>query len=542
MKEGNPPIIPPRHAEIAKNLPSNRRLTLQDVTTLSRLLEREGAFQIATIRQNSPFTDSPRPQLTLTKAAETKMWPMGTHYWVRDHTMIGLMLIQAGSTSGNEALTKEGKLILLSCLDIMSSASQLQKQDRIINSPNKGPGKIDLDNPENYPQVFLNRNNLDGSKYDGWSHKQDAWQMLVWSILYGLEHELISMKELSEGNTQFLSCSVPFLAKIRFWKNKNSGSWEELSTVRASTLGWEVALLQKIADLETNPAHADLWQTVEKYFNVYKNRIERDEVCGDYSRLSLHDALEKLTAKGCNVLNDNLPYEDIKIKDDHIQPYEETGRRNADAAQLLLLLIDVPNLIMEKLGRVEDDAQKVEQQILDNVLHQLETPYGIRRYLNDSYQGPNFFTHEVTNALGHMYNTAPSGDTSRISTFLGRGKIVATQGPLVEAAWQHFVWQVVLYFARKYNASGEDSAKQQMERYFRKGCGLITGKAEFSYEFLDGKSHRIEIPAFRVPEAYIVIRDNGKDVYIPSPHTPLNWATATARAAFAAVEDALRTA
>lgn len=49
----------------------------------------------------------------------------------------------------------------------------------------------------------------------------------------------------------------------------------------------------------------------------------------------------------------------------------------------------------------------------------------------------------------------------------------------------------------------------------------------------DGRVRTVKIPAYRFPECYLTEKNaNGRLFTFPSPHTPLNWATAEALDAF----------
>ena len=92
-------------------------------------------------------------KIPILRAAKTNMWPMGTHYWVRDNALIGerLLNIQLKDKKFSKELQQLGEKLLWSCMTVMSTRSQLSRFRRIIES--------DSDELTNsaaaWPQTFL---------------------------------------------------------------------------------------------------------------------------------------------------------------------------------------------------------------------------------------------------------------------------------------------------------------------------------------------------------------------------------------------------
>jgi hypothetical protein len=199
--------------------------SLPGLSKLQRSLEKAGGFTIQIERKKWRDVDGESRVFTLARAASTDMWPMGTNYWVRDNAIIGARYL----FSKDRRFKKLGKELLLSALTFMSSKAQLTRCERIIRSKNAAFRR----DPGNWPYIFATiKDNLNAAREEGWAHKQDAWQMVVFYVVEAIEAGLLSLRELTTKHRQFIGMVVPFLAKVSFWTCENSGSWEELPAVR----------------------------------------------------------------------------------------------------------------------------------------------------------------------------------------------------------------------------------------------------------------------------------------------------------------------
>ena len=107
--------------------------SLGGLRRVQRELETKGLFDVRCERRAWRDTDGERRVFTLARAATTEMWPMGTHYWVRDNSIIGARYL----LSENNAHRRLGKELLLSALTFMSSLSQLKRMESIISSSSR---------------------------------------------------------------------------------------------------------------------------------------------------------------------------------------------------------------------------------------------------------------------------------------------------------------------------------------------------------------------------------------------------------------------
>lgn len=473
---------------------------------LTSLLRQKGAFRLNATTITWRDTDGESRRFTLARAASTEMWPMGTHYWVRDNAIIGARLLKS-------EIAKErslGKALLLSGLTFISSCAQLTRFRRIIHSTDQAT----ISDPNNWPFIFAAiKDNLNTSHPEAWAHQQDAWQILAWHTLDALQNGAIKFSELTAKHRKFFGMIVPFLAKVSFWKRPNSGSWEEIAAVRTSVRAWEHRLIVRLSDLSKERN----WSFLSSHYNTHRKSLG-----ANLAKSTLTQGVRYLDNLATKAIARDLPYESPSYK------RSDSRFREADSALLYLLEIDYVGFIAERLKRDTRWVRATESKILKQTLRLLDQRSGgIARYGNDSYQRSGFFRNQTVERLNKMYG-APSGDAS--AHFSGRDLLVPKGR---RAAWTHFVWQIAAWSARKFLESGESPYRELHEAMFLKGLKLITGR-EVSLDISkDGRARVITIPPWRMPECYISERDlKGREMIIPSPHTPLNWSIAEMLSAF----------
>lgn len=489
-----------RNAELARWAATR----LDDVTGFDELetkLARVGLFDIRFERHRWRDVDGSTHVHTLARAAVTDMWPMGTSYWVRDNAIIAHRFLH----SRHKARREMGLKLLLSGVTFMASTAQLGRFNSIIRSKDS-QYRI---NAQHWPYIFADiKNNLSCQRFEGWAHKQDAWQILAFHLLSALESKRISFRQLSDKHREFLGLIVPFLAKVECWACENSGSWEEIPAVRTSVRAWEHRLVVKIGELSERREFRFLvgaYNKTKRYHSpMFKKR-------------SLRQAVELLDKKLCAAMCRDLPLE---------SPYymrNDPRFRESDAALFYLLELDYPAFLGARTRKNNAWARRLEEEIVSRVLS-LQDPFSgaIYRYANDTYQREGYFRNVTVEKLNEMYG-GPSADAS--SNFSGR-EVILPAGR--KAAWTHFVWQLCWWSARRYLETRTESYRALHERMFVIGLRLVTGQHERSLDLgSDGVSRVVRVPAWRMPECYISERSpRGREFLIPSPHTPLNWATA----------------
>ena len=203
--------------------------------------------------------------------------------------------------------------------------------------------------------------------------------------------------------------------------------------------------------------------------------------------------------------------------------------REGDAALFYLLELNYPQFLASRTGKDDRWAKELEKSIVSSILNlQDRRTGGVYRYARDTYQREGYFSNLTVAKLTEMYG-GPSADAS--TNFTGRERILPKGR---KASWTHFVWQLCWWGARQYITTGETRYRALHERLFKTGLSLVTGQRERSLDVgSDGVSRVVRIPPWCMPECYIAERSpRGREMIIPSPHTPLNWATAEMLHAF----------
>ncbi len=474
---------------------------------LERMARKKGCFDLRIERRRWRDTDGSTYRFTLARAANTDMWPMGTHYWVRDNSIIGARYL----FSGQRTKERVGKELLMSALTFMSSVRQLDRFRQVAASSSRAY----VTNAAHWPYIFAGvKNNLNTVHPEPWAHKQDAWQILAWYVLEGIERGLISLKELTPKHRAFFGLIVPFLAKVSFWKCENSGSWEELPAVRSSVRAWEHRLVVLLGELSARKEFSFLNQGY---------RAVRSHLGKVYAKKDLRAAVAFLDRAATREMLKDLPFESPS--------YSRTDPRyrEADAALIYLLQLEYLDFLALRAGKNRKWKETMEKKLLGLLVRLDDSKTGgIARYENDSYQRIGFFRNLTVRKLQELYG-APSGDAS--SHFVGRDKVV----PKGRAAmWTHFVWQLATWSGKRSLEDPDIRFRVLHEFFFARGLALITGAKEVSVDVDSrGKVRVIKIPAWRMPECYIseVSPTKGTLVF-PSPHTPLNWSIAEMEEAF----------
>jgi len=502
-----------RSSEV-RSLVSSYGLDLLGLTKLEGIARKKGLFDIRIERRRWLDSDGERRTFTLARATSTDMYPMGTNYWVRDNAIIGARLIRSADRSER----KKGKDLLISCLSFMSSVAQLKRFEKVIRSKDESF----INNCDNWPHIFAAvADNLNTARHEGWSHKQDAWQILAWNVLEELEHGRLKLSELTLKNKRFLGLIVPFLAKVSFWQRENSGSWEEIAAVRTSVRAWDHRLIIRIAQLSNEKGFEFLNSSYARYKRYLTPKL---------NKFDLRGAVHSLSKEVSRVILRDLPFESP------MYPRKDARFREEDASLIYLLQMDYIPFLAERLGKDRKWERKLEERILAGVLKlQDDRSGGIYRYQRDTYQRLGFFRHLTAAKLVGFYGT-PAGNAS--ANFAIRHRLVPKGR---QAAWTHPLWQLAAWSARRFIATKDKSYKKLHNELFITGLKLITGRNEGSFDVdKAAKTRIIKIPAWRMPECYIADTTNsGVEMVFPSPHTPLNWATAEMMDAFWARRDLL---
>ena len=249
--------------------------------------------------------------------------------WVRDNVQIAWAHLAAGL----------GPAIPVRCLQAIATFYQ-RYRCRFVEIIE---GRADFREPMNRPHIRFNGADLTELP-EKWAHAQnDALGYFLW-----LTCRLVAVGALPAEQTDWdvLSLLLRYWEKIEVWQDEDSGHWEEVRKVSASSLGCVLAGLGELRSLME-----------QRVIAAALTRVEYGVDTG---------YVEALMRRCDAALREILPAECIQM---------DAGKaRRFDAA--LLFLIYPLNVVGER---------SVEEQILADVDQQLRGAHGIRRYPGDSY-------------------------------------------------------------------------------------------------------------------------------------------------------------
>ena len=273
----------------------------------------------------------------------------------------------------------------------------------------------------------------------------------------------------SRDEIETLSLFPRYFEAIRYWADEDSGHWEETRKIEASSIGAVVAGLRKLREF---------------LFREHSRRGIRGKRPGDSESF-----LKTLERRGRTELDKILPYECI-----HKSPAK---RRRYDAALLFLVYP------LEVVGNAMGDR------ILKDIAEGLEGPFGIKRYVGDSYWAADY--KDKLDATQRTVDFSHSMEMS--NNLLVRGQ---------EAEWCLFDPIMAAAYGQRYQRTGRREYLNQQIYYFNRSVGQLTGRAK-------------GIEEFRCPEAYYLQRGR----YVPNDQTPLLWTQANLLVAMKLMEKSL---
>lgn len=373
------------------------------------------------------------------------------HVWVRDNVHV------------SHALYVDGRV--RAAAHTMSALMQFYVRHRhrftdVID------GKVKPANPMFRPHVRFNGATIQESG-ETWAHAQnDALGYFLW--MYCL---LASRNLLKPSRAEFetLALFPQYFEAIRYWADEDSGHWEETRKIEASSIGTVVAGLAMLRSfLSAGRAQAA--------------RSGRNPGISD-------SFLKRLERRGRHELNRILPHECIQPSPAKKRPYDGA----------LLFLVYPLEVVGDGMGG----------RILRDIAANLEGPYGIKRYVGDSYW-----------AADYKDKLAPGERTVDFSQSVGlRDRLLV---PGQEAQWCLFDPIMSAAYGRRYQRTGRKEDLNRQTYYFNRSLGELTGKDKGIHEF-------------QCPELYYL--EKGR--YVPNDHTPLLWAQANLLVAFELMEQSL---
>jgi hypothetical protein len=236
--------------------------------------------------------------------------------WLRDNAMVGFSRWACGDTESAQG-TARGLTIFLK--------TQAERMQRIIAKPKR------KEEVNERPHIRFNAKTLTENE-ESWAHAQnDALGEAVW-LRFLLANETGMALEAEER--ELYGLFPAYFEAIQYWKDADSGAWEESRKVNSSSIGAVMAGLREM----------------DKFVR------EGNELSGVKK-----SGLAELLKRGQRVLEVQLPF-------------EAPPERKTDAALLFLIY---------PLGVVSEPRMK--RFVTSLVRARLMGDVGIRRYLGDSY-------------------------------------------------------------------------------------------------------------------------------------------------------------
>ncbi len=295
--------------------------TSEDVRSLTEFLESRGTFHFPTL-PNGLFSAA---------AGEGGDFEL-TGYrnvWVRDNVQIAW----AHLTVQNDAS------IPLRCVQSLTDffAKHRHRFVDVIE------GRADPSEPMNRPHIRFNGADLTELS-EKWAHAQnDALGYFLW-----LSCELIRRGALTveRADWTLFAQLVRYWQVVEVWHDEDSGHWEEVRKIAASSIGCVMAGLKALRELMQQP------EITGRLSDVTHPISKRD--------------LDELLDRCRESLRRILPAECVQADPDQARRYDSA----------LLFLIYPLNILQDRV---------LEDQILSDVSTRLRGAYGIRRYPGDSY-------------------------------------------------------------------------------------------------------------------------------------------------------------
>jgi phosphorylase kinase alpha/beta subunit len=280
----------------------------------------------------------------------------------------------------------------------------------------ENPSRADV--PMNRPHIRFKGDSLEEIA-EKWAHAQnDALGYFLWMF-----SKLVNENALAPGADQLsmLALFPAYFDAIRYWQDEDSGHWEEVRKVSASSIGAVVAGLGELAKLlpRTGSLHHP------------------------HGIVVAADMIARLIERGRGALQSILPAECIEPDPAKKRPY--------DAALLFLIY---PLQVVE--GNMAD-------RILSDVIAHLQGEVGIRRYLGDSYWAPDY-----------KRKVKPAQRTADVSDDLSsRDQLLTGAGQ--EAQWCIFDPILSCIFGMKLKSERSPEHLARQTEYLNRSLGQITG-------------------------------------------------------------------
>lgn len=280
-------------------------------------------------------------------------------------------------------------------------------------------GVVNTQDVSKRPHVRFDGHRLAEISNQHWSHAQnDALGYFLWLYAKLAHSEHVALDELAVST---LALFPRYFEAIRFYQDEDSGHWEEVRKISASSIGTVVAGLDALLLLARERASVFQRQPFgAKLVNTTADLLER----------------------GRTTLKDILPHECAQLS--------ASKNRRYDAALLFLLFpLDVVKGPMADL-------------LLHDINRFLKGEFGIRRYLGDSYWAPDY-----EDRLPPGERTADFSEKMKV-----RDALLERIGD--EAQWCLFDPILSAYYGRRFLETRLPSDLKQQTLHFNRALAQIT--------------------------------------------------------------------
>lgn len=326
-------------------------------------------------------------------------------------------------------------------------------------------GRSDPRDPMQRPHIRFDGTHLTEVD-EKWSHAQnDALGAFLW--LYSDYCHQRPVQTPTPEEWKLLCECVSFLQKVQYWKDEDSGHWEEVRKVAASSIGVVVAGLKAFRQHLFTDTQSEGPQSDFGYLQSGRP-------------ISLND-INDLMVKGEQALDQILPSECV-------QP-DPTQQRHYDAALLFLIY---PYRVV---------STAMADQIVSNVTTHLMGDHGIRRYNGDSY-----WCADYREKLAANQRTVDFSDN-----LADRDRLLE---PGLEAQWCLFDPIVSIHYGLRYLETSEPEDRRRQIHHLQRSLNQLTKSGS-------------PFGAYRCPESYFCERGQ----YVPNDICPLLWTQANLKLA-----------
>lgn len=404
--------------------------------------------------------------------------------WVRDNVWVYYALLN------NPNRQADAKTLLLALWDYYATDTQRARFEGIIKDPSMSVHAMQM------PHIRFDgaspdlRDVYENGKPQYWNHRQiDAHGLFYIALGEALLNGTLSADEMTEKRAEVLALYPLFLDRIEFYIYEDAGAWEEIPRRNTSSIGLATRSLQvwkKIIHGKDSKARAILRKTLAKSSK-------------DIRKSWSSSAIDHLIDQGMSTVRRQLA---LGGESPDYSP-EDIHFRRADAA-LVALIAPSP---LEGLNESE-------KRLIMRYVETLKRPYGVLRYVNDSYQGGNYWIRPPSKE-----GPTATGDSSGRAAFLYRlSKLPAN----TEAQW-FFDSLIALAWLHLAETTKEPRLKEQdvhqARIHIKRALGQLTGPNQIA---ADGKPVR----EWMAPESINTVVIDGQTHFLASPITPLNWAKA----------------